>query len=164
VRVPLTFTGTITNEHYAALSHETASIGGTPVQTQISGLTIAKTASTDLVIPGGWITYTLTVTNQHPLSATHQVVLTDRLPAETDLITASLPYSLNDGIVSWQIASLGSGETWQQLVVVKVDERAKGTIANSDYAVHSVEVPTPLFGTPVLTTVLNRFYFTTILR
>ena len=132
VRVPLTFTGTLSNFAYGVSSLE-VSARGAPVQTQIFALAVNKSASADWVAPGGWLTYTLTVTNLHPSSAVHQVVLSDTLPQGVTFITATQPYSLVGGLLSWQVGDLAPGETRTFTLVVQVSDHLNGWFANTDY-------------------------------
>jgi len=139
VRVPLTFTGTLTNHAYGVSSLE-VSRRGEPVQTQIFALAVNKTASADWVAPGGWLTYTLTVTNLHPSSAVHQVVLSDTLPQGVTFITATQPYSQVGGLLSWQVGELAPGEVRTFTLVVQAPASLNGWFANTDYRAWAEEL------------------------
>jgi uncharacterized repeat protein (TIGR01451 family) len=158
VQSPLTFTGTITNAAYGATSDEYGPLAGPPVRTEILGLALEKTASAAAVMPGGLLTYTLTVTNLHPSAPTFLLVLTDTLPAGTQFITATNGYTLSGDQVSWSLATLAAGDTWQVQVTVQVNWDAAGAIQNLDYAVRSTEVSVPIAGTPVSTLVWRRLW------
>jgi serine protease AprX len=158
VQAPITFTGTISNEKYAVLSDELGWQSGEPVQTQIQALVVGKTASVSAVAPGDLLTYTLAVTNAHPLEANFQLVLTDTLPVGTEFITATTGYTLSNGIVSWERATLGPGEVWMVQLVVRVAEDFRGQVVNENYAAWSAEVPEAVRGQPVYTWVWLRFY------
>jgi uncharacterized repeat protein (TIGR01451 family) len=153
VQTPLTFTGTIVNDSYSVHSDEVQAVSGAPVTTEILGLALHKTASATIIDAGDLLTYTLTVTNQHPATITHNIVLTDRLPTDTSFITATLPYSLNGGVIAWQVASLQPGEVWTATLVVRAAISATQPIVNADYAVSSDEVRPAVTGAPVVTLV-----------
>ncbi|MFH1632779.1 MAG: S8 family serine peptidase, partial [Chloroflexota bacterium] len=114
-------------------------------------LTIGKTASATEIAPGGTLTYTLTVTHTHTVSATHNVVLTDTIPAGTDFVTATLPYTLTGDLLTWDLGDMEAGASAQVELVTRVQLTATGTISNVRYGVVSSEVTTPVGGTPVST-------------
>ena len=156
VQSPLTFTGTISNHDYGFTSHEFRRMAGPPVQTEILGLAVGKNASADAVLPGDLLTYTLTVTNLHPTAATYNLILSDTLPAGTQLITATVGYTLSLGQITWNLDQLAAGDTWQVQLTVRVDANAAGNIKNEDYTVRSDEVTLPVGGTPVETLVWRK--------
>jgi uncharacterized repeat protein (TIGR01451 family) len=117
-------------------------------------LSVNKRASTTAVTAGDNLTYTLTVSHFHPLSPTHNVVLTDVIPANTNFVTATVPYTLDGDTVLWQKSTLTNTATWTVKLAVQVPVTASnGPVENVDYGVKSDETPvvkgTNLF-TPVL--------------
>jgi len=151
VRVPAAFEGSVVNEHYGVRSDKVAALTGPPVTTAIYALSLAKSASAQVVSRGDLLTYTLQVTNQHPLSDTTDLVLTDTLPINTAFITATQPNTLSGGMVAWSLPSLGSGETWSVQLTVQVLPEASTAIVNDEYSVISGEISAPVFGEPVVT-------------
>ena len=83
-------------------------------------LTLAKEANSNSVYAGNELTYALTVTNAHPTTSQNGVVLTDTLPSGTLFVSATEPYELNNGVVSWTSSNIPSQETWQVELVVQV--------------------------------------------
>jgi uncharacterized repeat protein (TIGR01451 family) len=115
-------------------------------------LEIEKTAFPSLAEPGGVLTYTLTVTHTHPISEVEQVILTDTLPAGTQLLSATPPYTLTGDLVSWEFPSLAAGQVVQVNLTVRVPLDASGEITNALYGVRSAQTP-PVTGDPVETPV-----------
>jgi uncharacterized repeat protein (TIGR01451 family) len=150
VQSPLIFTGTITNNNYGFTSDEFGPLSGPPVQTEIHGLMVGKSAA-EAVRPGDLLTYTLTVTNLHPSASTYHLVLSDTLPAGTQFVTATVGYTLSGDQVIWNLAHLAAGSTWQVQITVQVNADASGYIRNVDYAVRSDQVTPPVAGAPVAT-------------
>jgi len=159
VQVPITATGTITNDQYGAHSDEVSTVLGDPVHTTIVpySLGLQKTAPPS-VAPGGLLTYTLTVNNPHPFAATHHLVLTDVLPTHTIFITATGDYILNNGVVKWETPSLAPGAVWSVKLTVQVAVTASDPIVNAVYGVRSDEVISPIMGLPVSTPVRRFIY------
>jgi len=158
VRLPQTFTGTVTNSEYGASSDETAFTAGEPVLTQVHGLSAEKTASTASVLPGEVFTYTLTATNLHPTQAATSLLLSDTLPEQVTFASASSECALVGETVECQVASLNPGEAWTVEIAVQVKEDVSGAIINGDYSIHSAEVPGGITGEPVTTWVGYRLY------
>lgn len=150
VRVPLTFTGTVSNIDYGVTSAQVARRGAA-VHTQVFALGVNKTASADWVSPGGWLTYTLAVTNLHPYSDVHEVILNDLLPDGVIFISATQPYSLTDGLVTWLVGVLAPGETRTFTLVVQAPESLAGWIVNGDYGASAQELGGKVQGEAVCT-------------
>lgn len=157
VATPLTTTAPyVANEAYSVLSDEVTAVAGDPVQTPITplahSLALSKSASSNQVIPGDWLTYTLTVTHTHPALPTTNVVLTDVLPTGSALITATLPFTLDGSTVYWHAPLLAPGAVWQvQLVVGVAADPTVYTLINAAYGVRSDEVTAVVTGPPVIT-------------
>ena len=166
VRVPISFTGVVTNANYGARSDEAPVVVGQPVRTDINSLALLKTASSEEVSAGDLLTYTLTVTNQHPLSATHGIVLSDTLPAGVTFAAADSGGVLQGDTVRWTAPSLASGQAWTVHLTVRVSQQAVGSvIVNEVYEVASAETPEPVQGAPVLTRVrIFYIYFPFVAR
>ncbi|MCA9972820.1 MAG: S8 family serine peptidase [Anaerolineales bacterium] len=119
----------------------------------VHALELGKTAVPPQVAPGDLLTYTLAVTHAHPFTDTTDVLLTDKLPAHTRFVTATQPFTLTGGSVSWARAALAPAETWQVQLVVRVDDTAAADIVNDGHTVHSADVA-PVAGAPVTTTLV----------
>lgn len=76
-------------------------------------LVVAKTAPTS-VSPGSLFTTTVTLTYLHAFSTTTGVVLTDVVPAYTELVTATMPYTLvtsgSEPLLRWEWPTLAAAE------------------------------------------------------
>jgi uncharacterized repeat protein (TIGR01451 family) len=97
------------------------------------------TAAAPLLV-GDSLTYTLSVTNTFMFSSTHQVVLTDTLPAGTNFITATMPYTTDGDTITWQWAAMAAGERQDVEMVVEVaPDVAWSPIVNGGYGVRSQE-------------------------
>jgi len=144
----------IINADYSTYSDEVLPVQGQPVSTEIIpfDLLVSKQAPA-VTAPGSVLTYTLSVSNPHPFAALSGVVLTDSPPTDTEVISASTPYTLSDGLITWTLPSLEAGEIWTRELVVQILPSADLTILNEHYAASSIEVPTPVIGAPVFTTV-----------
>jgi serine protease AprX len=124
-------------------------------------LGVSKTAPLT-VTEGENITYTLTLTHFHPVSPTHNVWLTDTLPTHTTFVTATEPFSLTDGVVSWSWPSLEP--TALVTVQLVVRPTAVLTVTNALYgvqhdgtiwwgsAVHTAVVTAPIEPPPPILT------------
>jgi uncharacterized repeat protein (TIGR01451 family) len=114
---------------------------------------IEKTASSPAVIVGEHLTYTLQISNLEPNFPTHNLILTDTLPEGTQLITATLPFTLSGDAVSWKRNTLDPQEAWQTRFVVEVLPTTTGTVDNLNYSVSSDETSLPVSGSTVTTIV-----------
>jgi uncharacterized repeat protein (TIGR01451 family) len=123
---------------------------------------VQNTSSSVEVSPGGTISYTLSVSHTHILSPTHNVVLTDVIPLETSLITATTPFTSDEGIVRWDFPSLGLKETRLVGLTLQVQVTATGSLVNRVF-VSSAEVPV-ITGTPVITLVGFKSYFPMLMK
>ncbi len=96
-----------------------------------SDLSIAKTASADVVEPGDPVTYTLSVANDGPFEAT-SVVMTDTLPAGAGFVGVSATgWTCGEagGVVTCTLASLAVGDAPDITIEVTAPE-AGGTFTN----------------------------------
>ncbi len=96
-------------------------------------LTLSKTASSNSVLPGEQITYTLTAVNNSNFNVTN-LLIQDTLPAQTQFVSASQPYTGPDadGTITWAHNSLAVGASYTATLVVTVDDTLdqEMTIAN----------------------------------
>ncbi|MDD9369776.1 MAG: DUF11 domain-containing protein [Acidimicrobiales bacterium] len=106
-----------------------------PLQPQLS---IAKTSSATLVVPGGTVPFTLTITNTTPVDAT-DVTVTDELPAGLTFVSSSDPdCDSSDGTtITCALGSLAAGESVTVEVVAEAadpfppdDVSEEGTLTN----------------------------------
>ncbi|MCP4363091.1 MAG: S8 family serine peptidase, partial [Chloroflexi bacterium] len=119
-------------------------------------LTISKTVAVPMIYAGQTQTYTLQVVNQHPFTPTYQVVITDVIPAGSSLITATMPYTFNGAVVTWNVSSLDAAVPWQaDLAVQSWLTTTLPQLENNDYGVRSNEVITTVLGTPVHTPMMQ---------
>lgn len=83
-----------------------------------------------VVHPGEEVSYTLTVTNQGTERA-ENVIITDQLPAILTLVSAE-DSTVENGIVSWNIGTLQSGDTREVTLTARVKDDAEpgSTIEN----------------------------------
>jgi uncharacterized repeat protein (TIGR01451 family) len=156
VQVTMTDTSMITNLDYLVSSLELPDgLSGDPVTTQIlaNALTLEKETAVASASPGDLITYTLTAHNPHATAALTGLVLTDTIPAGTNFISATLPFTATSSGVQWTRDMLNAGESWPVTLVVEVATGWTGDlVANNDYAVRSNEI-TAVTGPPVTTTI-----------
>ncbi|UCC62723.1 MAG: DUF11 domain-containing protein [Anaerolineae bacterium] len=127
VSSPYTNAVTIANATYRAWSSEVATAAsGAPVTVTVrshSVLTVAKSATPDVVQAGSYLTYTITATNDGNGIATG-VVITDVLPRHTHFVTAGggafEPASPSAGeVMTWTLGSL-LGEGLQTLTATLI--------------------------------------------
>lgn len=124
--VPLTTTEECGGDSSTAVPNHTYGYGRIDVWSPALALT--KTTPVTSVVQGDFLTYTLTVTNIHYLNQTTNVVLTDAIPAGTTLISATRPFTLDQGMVSWYTSTLPAGRIWQVNLVVQVTLSPTGTV------------------------------------
>jgi uncharacterized repeat protein (TIGR01451 family) len=115
--------------------------------TPIADLSLTMSASPSPVVTGGSLTYTLVATNNGPQPALG-VVLADPLPAGTGFASASgspvtTPKAGTAGTVTWNVGTLGSGQSVTLTVVVKVTAKAGGTLTNTASVTGSTQDPNP---------------------
>ena len=147
---------TITNSVYGAQSDEASWVSGAAVETAVLSsdhtLSVAKSAPAEALV-GQPITYTLVLSHAHaPGQPTHNVWLTDTLPADTNLITATLPHTLTGEVVSWYWPSLAAGESITVQLVLS--SAVSQTVVNEVYGAVSDEA-TAVAGSPVTTVVTD---------
>lgn len=84
------------------------------------------------------ITYQLTVYDFAASGPTSHIVLTDTLPAHTTFITSTLPHTIDNNVVQWQVGSLSPGEKWEVEMRVRADTFPFNVyIENVDYGAKS---------------------------
>jgi uncharacterized repeat protein (TIGR01451 family) len=121
------------------------------------GLELNKTASSVTVNPGELLTYTLSVTNTQIALPATGILLTDTIPANTSFVSASGPYTLNGSLVEWSFASLPGGASASVELVVHAGTEDCSPIKNAGYRVSSDQIPQPIFGAAVITSITNPF-------
>jgi len=124
---------------------------------------IYKTANTPSVGPGGQITFTITVASFYP-AATGEVEISEVLPAGAELISTSLPSSIEGNRLRWVISSLSPCANQSIEFTVKVSDQARGMLDNLTYSVSSEDHPTPVAGAPLSTPILITKYLPLINR
>ena len=80
-----------------------------PIPTCLKELKIKKETSTPLIEPGEIAQFTITVTN-HRLDATVNTVVTDELPAGLVFQGASNGGTYSNGVVTWNLGTVASGQ------------------------------------------------------
>ncbi|TNE57323.1 MAG: DUF11 domain-containing protein [Bacteroidetes bacterium] len=80
-----------------------------PIPTCVKELKIRKETSTPLLFSGDNAEFTITVTN-HKDDPVTNVVVTDPLPAGLTLVSASNGGTDNNGVVTWDLGTMASGE------------------------------------------------------
>lgn len=116
---------------------------------------------------GDTVTYTLTVRNPYPRPL-NNVVVSDPIPAHLDFVSASDNGQCLDGgvtcntasagsqVVSWNVGTLGAGETRTLTIVAKVNGQAvDGELLSNIFNMVSTEFPDPLKSNEVDTPVWN---------
>jgi subtilisin family serine protease len=119
-------------------------------------LAINQSSGVNHIAPGGIVSYTLAVSHTHILSPTYSVILTDVIPVNSAIITATLPFSYDSGVVTWDFASLGTNQTRVVSLTLQAAITATVSLVNHAY-VSSQEVPL-VAAAPVTTTVGMGFY------
>jgi uncharacterized repeat protein (TIGR01451 family) len=110
---------------------------------------------------GQVLTYSFTVRNTAVLSPATQVILSDTLPLRTTFARASGDYVRENRTVVWDLGVLAPAQRVSVTLAVTVaDGLLPGaTVMNADYAVYSAQVPTPTWGTPVVSRMPWRLYW-----
>jgi serine protease AprX len=147
--------GSVVLDDYSAWSDEVEAVSGFPITTTIltPTLLLSKTASANLVAPGETLTYTLTVSNPELDYTWTGLVLSDALPVGVAFVDATPPYTFEQGVVTWELATLPGGASWLVELVVQVDEGVTGTVVNATYSVQGA-LGEPFVGEPVTVAVL----------
>ncbi len=125
---------------------------------QSPSLFIRKTASAAQLSPGGVLTYTLTITHTAILTPSLSVVVQDRLPGESVFLSATDPYTLTDGMISWGRAiSLTSPATLQVSVLLPMSIPLTVTeVVNQEYSAYSPVLKQMVYHLPVHTLITRR--------
>lgn len=111
------------------------------------------------VAVGDTITYTLSVHNPYSRVLTN-VVITDPIPAHVDFVSANqggvVSGTPGDQTVTWNVGTLGAGETRTYTIVTKVSDRSvDGENLKNVFNMVSSELPTPTPSNAVNTPVWN---------
>ena len=106
-------------------------------------LSITKTADTNFVYVGDYITYTINVINNGPDAASN-VTVYDDLPSEVTFNYAvPAPSGNSDSVYWWHYSSLAAGESKQIKINVTVNSVPAGTINNIANVTSDTYDPTP---------------------
>ncbi|MBN1139508.1 MAG: DUF11 domain-containing protein, partial [Anaerolineae bacterium] len=111
------------------------------------------------VMAGELITYTLVIANSGPLAAS-SLVITDALPMGGSFISASHGGTVDDGIVTWMVLSLGPTEWLSRTLTVTATE----AITNSAYGVSCAEGVMAMGNKPITTKLMHRIYLPLVFR
>lgn len=116
-------------------------------------LTIQKTASTPVVWTGEAITYTIQVTNTTTTTPTFQIRVTDQLPANTSLITATLPFTQTGSTITWSFPVLDPGQNANLSLVLQANAQPGQSIVSQNYRATALGVRSAA-GQPVTVSVI----------
>ncbi|SMP32316.1 isopeptide-forming domain-containing fimbrial protein, partial [Algoriphagus winogradskyi] len=121
-------------------------------------LVIIKNADVESVLPGGDIVYTIAISNTGNAQVT-SVLVTDELPEGVSFISASNGGSVENGVVTWTIPTLASGETIKvEIVVMAAGNLSPGTLISNTAKVSSPDVPeSPIESDPEVVRVRSDF-------
>ncbi|WP_345319037.1 DUF11 domain-containing protein, partial [Novipirellula rosea] len=100
------------------------------IPSDLSGvdLAIAINAPSEPVVVGDQVRFALTLTNHGPATA-ENVVLSNVLPPQTTFVSASPSYSLDSGILNFDLGDIGAGESVQLEIIVATSQPA--TLVNT---------------------------------
>ncbi|MFP4395507.1 MAG: ExeM/NucH family extracellular endonuclease, partial [Anaerolineales bacterium] len=115
------------------------------------GIVVIEKDAPATVDLGGIFTYTLTIANQMGFTLDN-LVITDVVPANVTFAYALDGGAEENGVVSWDVASLGYMDEVNVRFVVTAAETS-GVIINDNYAVSAANYVTPTFGAPVNTAI-----------
>jgi uncharacterized repeat protein (TIGR01451 family) len=122
----------ITNEHYLVTSPETVLAAGKPYTVTVVDpiLFISKELRPDPPGSNRELTYTLKLLNTGSLAT--NLVVTDRVPAGVEYLRGG---SIADGVVSWLLPRLDTGESTELAFTVYVSDVMGITVVNDQYGV-----------------------------
>lgn len=114
----------------------------------LPGLEFGKVVDESEAEPGDELTYTVTVENIGEAEAT-DLVVTDTLPENTTYVSSS-PEGIHDnGVVTWDIATLEPGDVVELTVTVTVDEGTENsTLVNTVHVTNPPGSPPPVVDNP----------------
>ena len=142
VKSPLA-NGTVLHNSASIDSVETKPVSTGPIDITVDSkpaLSLLKKASVSTVKPGDTLVYTLEFSNSGTDQATG-VVLEDHLPPEVTFVQASNNGIHSNGVVEWDIGTLGVGASSSVTVQVSVKSPLpNGTILHNSASLHSNEV------------------------
>jgi len=171
VQVPSDSTETsVENVYYGVAADGATAVTGPIVSVTIeqptAQLHLQKLVSETIIEPGETLTYSLSLTQSSilppaplpgPPTAVSNLVLTDTLPVGTTFITATLPFTQNGDIITWNRGSLATGDVWQVELVVEVPlDSANSTVQNTSYGARGDGV-TAVTGPPIITLIQPQF-------
>jgi uncharacterized repeat protein (TIGR01451 family) len=135
VRVDEDFFGTLLNEVWIeGNERETRTDNNhdeepTIIPEPMIDLAITKVDSRDPVEPGGVFSYVIEAINNGPSDATG-VIVSDELPDDVSFQSATLPHTVVDGKIMFNVGDLAQGETWSVTINVQVETTFTGTLVN----------------------------------
>jgi uncharacterized repeat protein (TIGR01451 family) len=134
-------TGTLINEAVVKSDVPDSTPGNNQAQEitaidTLADLRLEKSHSPCSVIAGDILTYSLRVRNEGPSNAVN-VIVTDSLPAGTSFITATRPFTVHSGVITWYTPTLPSGQSWELELVVRVDSGSTDGILTNTAGVTS---------------------------
>jgi uncharacterized repeat protein (TIGR01451 family) len=123
-------------------------------------LSVSKSASSDIVMPGQSLVYSITVNNADSHSAATGMTINDPLPVSTTFAGADGPFTFSNGVVTWSgLTAPAGGSLVQHLTVTVPSNLPLGTqLVNQDYAISAPPNPTVVYGPPVTSTVAGTFF------
>lgn len=123
-------------------------------------LTIAKSVSTNIALPGQTLVYSITVNNTDSYNAATGVVLNDTLPVSTTFVSVDGGGSYSNGVVTWSGLSVpAGGNVVRHLTVTVPSDVPWGTaIVNKNYSISIPPDATTMYGQPITTTVAGTFF------
>ncbi len=123
-------------------------------------LTLAKSVSTDIVLPGQTLVYSITVNNTDSYNAATGVVLNDTLPVSTTFVSADGGDLDLNGVVTWPGLTVpAGGSVVRRLTVTVPSDVPWGTaIVNKNYSISVPPNTMTMYGQPVTTTVVGTFF------
>jgi hypothetical protein len=108
-----------------------------------------------------WLT--LSLTHSATLTQT-DLILTDTIPANTSLITATLPFTQVGNMLKWHFPDMTKTETKQVQMVIQAPLSGTMHIVNQYYGVKSTEFNIASGGPAITTTVGYNFFYPFVSR
>ena len=138
--VPLTTAQTCGTTPGTEVPNNTYGWGRVDAQAMLNRVAVYATGqAVPAVLPGDIFTYTFTVTNAFSLTTAHQVVLTTSLPLSLNLISATMPYTLDGDTIGWVWPLLPPGGSEAVDVMVQVDSDLASSPLMNEYESGSEE-------------------------
>lgn len=114
----------------------------------VTNFDIQLSASRTFVKPSQLIEYTLTITQRYPTNTTH-VHLVNYLPQNTTFVSATPPYLMDGGSITWSIPVLSPGDVHTVQLSVLAPASGLWVINNWNYFVLSDQTGGPFPAVPV---------------